>query len=192
MNGKENIINKILSDADACSAAIVANAQSRAEELIAAAKQSVEVSKAALDARIAASSQEKLHNACANAELEGKKYRLFVRRQLITRCYEQAHKQLAQMNAEERLDFLGELISKFAEDGEKVYVTKADAPNVTPMWLKGFEKHLVLGDKYIRADGGLVLEGNGYEKDLTLGSVLRYLREQTEGKVAAILGVCNE
>ena len=192
MNGKENIINKILSDADERCAEIVADAERRAAQTVGAAEEAVKRDREALDGRLQAVLQEKLRNARANAQLDGRKYRLEVRQRLVTECYDEVHRRLAAMNEEDRLDFIGELLSKFAEDGEIVYVTKADSKGVTPAWLKGFDKNLTLGSKYIRAEGGVVLEGDGYEKDLTVASVVRYLREKTEGAVADALGVRDE
>ncbi len=192
MNGKENIINKILSDADERCAEIVADAKTQAQQTVQAAQQAVREERQLLDSRIQAASDERMRNAVANAELDAKKYRLQVRQQLVGRCYDVARQRLAAMDEQQRLDFVGELLSRFAEDGETVYVTKADAKNVTQLWLDGFDKHLRLGKRYIRADGGVLLEGDGYEKDLTLANVVRYLKEQTEAQVAARLGVRNE
>lgn len=192
MNGKENIINKILSDADACCEQILSDAENSARETVQAATDAVAKDSQALEARIAANREERLRNVLANAELDAKKYRLQVKQQLVSRCYDEAYKSLASMNADDRLDFIGELITRYAEEGETVYVTSADAKQVTQLWLDGFEKRLKLGQKRLRADGGVVLEGDGYEKDLTLARVVQYLKEQTEAKVAGLLGVRNE
>ncbi len=192
MNGKENIINKILSDADEHCAKIIAAARLQAEKTVQSARETVQCDRQALDARLQSVLQERIRNANANAELEAKKYRLNAKQQLVSDCYDEAYKHLASLSKADRLDFIGTLLSRFAEDGETVYITKEDGNSVTPMWLRGFEKNLTLGNRYIRADGGVVLEGDGYEKDLTLKNVVRYLREQTEGEVASKLGVRNE
>ncbi len=192
MNGKESIINKILSDADARCAQILSAAENNAAEVVCSAGESVRTEKESLDRRIASMREERIRNARANAELEAKKYRLAVRQQLVSDCYDQAYKQIAAMDKEDRLDFIGELLTRYAEDGETVYITKTDSVSVTQMWLNGFEKHLTLGNRYIRADGGVVLEGEGYEKDLTLKRVVQYLKERTEARVAVLLGVRNE
>lgn len=192
MNGQENIINKILSDADSRCACIVADAEKVALSTVQTAEQSVRDDSAALDKRIAAMKEERVRNARANAELDAKKYRLQIRQQLISSCYDEAYQRLAALNEEDRLDFVGGLLSRYAEEGETVYITKADSKLVTQGWLNGFEKRLKLGNRFIHADGGVVLEGNGYEKDLTLKRVVQYLREQTESEVALKLGVRNE
>ncbi len=192
MNGKENIINKILADADERCKQIISDAEATAKATVAAAQSAIEADSEALEARLKLAREEYMRNARANAELNARKYRLAAKQQLVTSCYDEAYNRLAAMNAADRLDFIGELIVKYAEQGETVYVTHADSKQVTQLWLDGFDKDLKLGKKLIRADGGIVLEGDGYEKDCTLKSVVRYLREQTEAKVAVKLGVRNE
>ena len=187
MNGKENIINKILSDADTKCQSILDSANAQAQQIIAAAEASIMSDKAELDARIEAAAAERIRKSVATAELDGKKYRLNAKQQLISRCYDLAYQQLSKLNDKERLAFVGTLLDKFAEQGETVYVTEKDGKLVTQKYLDGLNKGLKLGKKYVTADGGILLEGNGYEKDLTLGRVIAYAREQTEGKVAAAL-----
>ncbi|MCH5156455.1 MAG: hypothetical protein J1G02_01095 [Clostridiales bacterium] len=187
MNGKENIINKILSDADAKAAEILSAAESSAQTIIDKAEQAIAGDRQALEQRLQTVAAERQRNRKATAELDAKKYTLERKQQLISRCYELVYDKLVHMSDEERQGLIGSLLEKYAEAGETVYVTQADAKFVTQVWLNGFEKNLTLGKKYIKADGGIVLEGNGYEKDLTLKSVVKYLREQTENKVVELL-----
>ena len=193
MNGKENIINKILSDADTNCQKILDAANAQAREIIEAAESSIAHDRAELDARIEAATAERIRNRVATAELSGKKYSLNAKQQLIQKCYDVAYEQLCKQSDKERLALIGSLIDKYAEKGETVYVAQQDGKLVTQKYLDGFEKGLKLGKKYIVADGGIVLEGAGYEKDLTLSRVIRYAREQTESKVAeSLLGVKHE
>ncbi len=192
MNGKENIINKILSDADETCSKIIAEAESQAAQTVQAARENAKRERAESDARIEQTVAERRRNALANAELAAKRYLLEAKQRLVALCYDKAYNALVSMNAQDRLDLIGELLTKYAEDGETVYITQSDAQTVTEQWLRGFEKHLRLGNRYIRADGGVVLEGAGYEKDLTFASVMRYVKEQTEAVVATKLGVRNE
>ena len=193
MNGKENIINKILSDADSKCQKILDAANAQAQEIVAAAEASIAQDKQELDLRIEATTAERIRNRLATAQLDGKKYRLNAKQKLIDKCYDVAYQQLVKLGDKERLSLIGSLLDKFAEKGETVFVTERDAKLVTQKYLDGFNKSLTLGKKCVSADGGIVLEGAGYEKDLTLSSVIRYAREQTEGRVAAVLlGESNE
>ena len=193
MNGKENIINKILSDADAKCANVIAAAEAQAKEILANAEAAIAKDRAELDARIEQASVERVRKSVATAELDGKKYRLNAKQQLIAKCYEVAYQHLLKQSDKERLALIGTLLDKYAEKGETVYVAEKDGKLVTQKYLDGFGKDLKLGKRYINADGGVVLEGDGYEKDLTLSRVISYAREQTEGRVAEkLLGVKNE
>ena len=193
MNGKENIINKILSDADTKCQNILATANEQAQAILDAAKTSVERDRAELEVRIEATTVERIRNRVATAQLDGKKYRLNAKQRLIDKCYQLAYEQLVKLNDKERLNFVANLITKYAEDGETVFVCEKDGALVTQKFLDGFNKSLKLGKKYVVADGGIVLEGDGYEKDLTLSRVIAYVREQTEAKVAeALLGAKDE
>lgn len=193
MNGKENIINKILTDSDAKCDEILSAANAQAQAILEDANNAVARDRAALEDRISANAAERKRNKKATAELDAKKYALNRKQQLISRCYDLAYGKLLKMSDEDRLDLIGSLIEKHAEKGETVYVTQADAKGVTQIWLNGFEKELKLGKQYIKADGGIVLEGDGYEKDLTVKRIVEYAREQTVGRVAEILlGVRNE
>ena len=193
MNGKENIINKILSDADTKCAKIIEQAEEQAKAIIDSAEASIARDRADLDARIESATAERIRNSVATAELEGKKYRLNAKQRLIAKCYDVAYERLLKQSDQERLALIGSLLDKYAEKGETVYVAEKDGKFVTQKYLDGFDKGLKLGKKYIKADGGVVLEGDGYEKDLTLSRVIRYAREQTESKVAvALLGEKHE
>ena len=193
MNGKENIINKILSDADTKCQNVLDAARSQAQSIVDAAKAAIERDRTELDARIVATTAERISKRVATAELDGKKYRLNAKQQLIDKCYQLAYEQLLKQSDKERLAFVGSLISKYAEKGETVFVTEKDGKLVTQKFLDGFNMKLKLGKKYVKADGGIVLEGEGYEKDLTLSRVIAYVREQTEGRVAeALLGEKDE
>lgn len=193
MNGKENIINKILSDADAKCAKLVANANEQAQQIVDAAKALADKERAELEIRLQSVADERKRNRAASVELDARKYRLGARQQLIADCYKRVYDVICGYSVEQRAKFVGTLLAKYAEKGETVYITQVDASHVTQRFLDGFELDLKLGDRYIRADGGVVLTGDGYEKNLTLNNVIRYLRESTEGNVAAILtGVKDE
>lgn len=186
MNGKENIINKILSDADRKCAEILAEAQLQAQEICENAKQVVESEKKTLDSRLEKLSDESLRNGSASAQLSARKYKLLKKQQLISACYDKALNFLENMSDKQKQDFIRKLLNDFAEDGETVFVADADSELVDQKFLNGIEKKLVLGGT-CKALGGIVLQGDGYDKDLTLEKVVAYAREQTETAVARAL-----
>lgn len=187
MNGKENIISKILSDADIRCQEILAQANAQLQATLKTCDEQIDADKQALDTRIEAQSKERLKNRLATAELDARKYKLNAKQCLIAECYDKAYSKLKTLSDKEKTAFLSSLISNFAEKGETVLIAEADKGVVTQKFLDGFDKNLTLGKKCHGADGGIILEGKGYEKDLTLSMVISYLREQTESQVAAVL-----
>lgn len=187
MNGKENIINKILSDADEKCSRIVNNAEQAAAELKLQAENSAELDRQALQIKVDSQTAERIRNRVATAELDARKYALDSKQRIISECYDRALKRLAALPAKEKQAFVTGLLKKYAEQGETVIAAKTDKDVITQKVLDEVNKKLVLSKSYHDEQGGVILEGVGYEKDLTLKRIVEYLREQTEGKVAAAL-----
>lgn len=187
MNGKENIINKILADADAKCAQIIDAAKAQALALNSDAKAYAESEKDALQKKVEVVFADKIANMQANAELDARKYVLLKKQKLISACYEKAYAGIVKMNAKQKTAFITILIKEHAENGETVYACKADKDVVTQAFLDGFNKKLTLAKSFLDEDGGIVLEGKGYDKDLTLKRVIAYAREKTEAQVAVAL-----
>ena len=187
MNGKENIINKILSDADAKCQEIIARAQAQAEQTKAIAKALSDAETQSVAKRLASLSAEREHNLKASAMLEARKYRLGKKQQLISRCYDKALATLKSLSGKDKEKFLAKLIETYADKGETVLICKADKDIVTQKFLDGFNKKLVLGKNFAEIEGGLILQGDGYDKDLSLTKVLAAIRNDTEASVANAL-----
>lgn len=186
MNGKENIIARILADADARAKSIVDEANARAQHAQDAARESAQADRAALEQKIVALTAERKANALSNAKLDARKYLLAGKQKLIADCYDKAKDTLLSMDATQKREFLTKLLGLYAEQGETVNYARADADIVTQQLLDGIGKGLVLGQA-CDFEGGLVLCGKSYDKDLTLTKLVQYAREKTEAAVAAVL-----
>ena len=187
MNGKENIINKILSDADEKCRRIVEAAEQSAIEIKRNADVQAANERKALETRVESVTAERIRNRVATAELDARKYKLNAKQQLIAQCYDKALKHLAELPVKDKQQFVVSLLKKYAEKGETVLIAKCDKDVVTQKLLDSVGKSLTLGKSFHNEAGGVVLQGNGYDKDLTLSRIVGYLREQTESKVAATL-----
>lgn len=186
MNGKESIIQRILSDADAKCNEIVASAEAQAERIILAAEQKSAADARELDARATAQADEIIRNKLAASRLSARKYKLNAKQKLIAECYQAALDSLYNAPAAKRAEFIGKLIERYAEEGETVLVSERDAEFVTQKYLDGFGKKLTLGSERIDR-GGVVLVGEGYQKDVSLDKLVQYSRLETEAKVSAAL-----
>lgn len=187
MNGKDNIISKILSDADASCQEKLNAARKQAALIAEQADAQISADKQALESRVDAMSAERVRNRLATAELDARKYKLNAKQSLISDCYNKAYDTIKNLSVKEKETFISGLLKRYAEKDETVCICKADKDVVTQKFLDGFNKGLILGKTFVDADGGIILMGKGYEKDLTIKSVLAYVRERTEGQVAAAL-----
>ncbi|MBR2974725.1 MAG: V-type ATP synthase subunit E [Clostridia bacterium] len=187
MNGKSKIIERILSDADSKCAEISAAAQLRAEQTVAQADSKIAQEKQALTERLQNQAQDIVKNKLANAALDARKYKLECKQNLIASCYDKALERLVKSTDAEYKKIISDLLNKFAEDGESVCIADKDADVITQRFLDGVGKDLTLSDKRINATGGVVIEGNGYDKDLTFEALVSYAKADTEATVAELL-----
>lgn len=193
MNGKENIINKILADADNKCAEILATAELQAQEITNLSKVYVDAESQSMSRRLETLAAERERNSLANADLDARKYKLLQKQRLIGVCYDKALASLAKMSEKDKLAFIGKILKAYAEKGETVLVCKADKNLVTQKFLDGLNLGLTLGKTNIDAAGGVVLQNASYDKDLTLEKLVAYSRERTEARVAkALFGDKNE
>lgn len=187
MNGKSKIIERILSDADSKCAEISAAAQLRAEQTLADAETKIAQEKQALADRLEKQSQDLVKNKLANAALDARKYKLECKQNLIASCYDKALDCLVKSTDAEYKKIISDLLNKFAEDGESVCIAQKDADVITQSFLDSVGKNLTLSAKRINATGGIVIEGNGYDKDLTFEALVSYAKADTEATVAELL-----
>lgn len=187
MNGKSKIIERILSDADSKCAEISAAAQLRAEQTLADAETKIAQEKQALADRLEKQSQDLVKNKLANAALDARKYKLECKQNLIASCYDKALECLVKSTDAEYKKLISDLLNKFAEDGESVCIADKDAGVITQSFLDSVGKNLTLSANRINAMGGIVIEGNGYDKDLTFEALVSYAKADTESTVAELL-----
>jgi vacuolar-type H+-ATPase subunit E/Vma4 len=187
MNGKSKIIERILSDADSKCAEISAAAQLRAEQTLADAETKIAQEKQALADRLEKQSQDLVKNKLANAALDARKYKLECKQNLIASCYDKVLECLVKSTDAEYKKLISDLLNKFAEDGESVCIADKDADVITQRFLDSVGKNLTLSANRINATGGIVIEGNGYDKDLTFEALVSYAKADTESTVAELL-----
>lgn len=187
MNGKENIIKRILDDAQVKCAQIVDNANKSAEKIVAKAQSDAQDDFALLQTKLQKQHADKTNNAVLQAQLESRKYVLAQKQSIIGLCYDKAKDALANLGDKERSEFLRNVLTEFAEDGEVVFVNANDVKLITEQILASTGKKLVLGNTCAEIDGGVILQGDGYVKNLSLQRLVDYARQNTEGAVAHAL-----
>lgn len=187
MNGKENIIQRILDDADKKCAQIIDDAKAYASKVIAGANTFADDEQRKLACRIDEQKKQMDGSAIINAQLQARKYKLDCKQKLIASCYDKAMQVIAGYKSSERLNFLHKLIEKYAESGETVVICKCDKDIVTQKWLDSFGKNLKLSTNLLDEQGGILLEKDTYTKNLTLARLIQIAKQETEGAVSSAL-----
>ena len=192
MQGKQKIIDDILSSARTAATAIVAEAEAevRAEldalraELDAAQKESLE--KAAAAAKELYDGQVKL------GELEAGKALLSAKQACVAAVYYGVKRKILTAPDAVYLKILQGVIVKYAEDGDEIIAAKSDK-RVTAEWVKkvasAAKKKLTLSKEKGDFEGGVILRNARYDRDLTVDAIVEELKERTVYDTAKRLGL---
>lgn len=185
MDGKEKIIARILEDAESKSSAIVENARQAGEKLLNEATQEVAEARAVAENKCSIEHGEILKRKLSVAQLDIKKYNLAKKQQIVTETFDRAFKKVMEMDDKKYLLFITKLLKMYAEKGEQLVLCQKGKKVVTSKIASEFG--VTLSEKTAQFEGGFVLEGNGYDKDVTLKTLLQQLRFEHESSVASLL-----
>ena len=192
MQGKQKIIDDILSSAKATAKAIVAEAEAevRAEldalraELDAAQKEALE--------RADAAAKELFDGQVKLGELEANKALLAAKQACVSAVYYGVKRKILSAPDAEYLRILQAVIVKYCEDGDEVIAGKSDK-RVTAEWLKkvssAAKKKLTLSKEKGDFEGGVILRNAKFDRDLTVDAIVEELKEQTVYDTVAYLGL---
>ena len=183
--GKEEIINRILSDADAESAEILRVANERAESIIAAANERAASDRAEAKEQADGRAKRISEGKAASARLDAAKILLAEKRRVIDEIYARALKRLLEMKETEALKLLEKLLISHAEDGDEIVFAKNFA------YAKGAaalpvvkERKLKISTDAAEIDGGCILRGKLCDKDLSYGALLNADKEEYQAEIA--------
>lgn len=179
-----DIIDKIISDAEADAARSVDEARRRAEAISAASEARLGRDAAAAHEKVERQAAQERAMALKMAELDERKRVLAARRSVIDAAFARALELLAAMPDGQKSAFYDRLLSGCAQAGERVFCTERDAAIMAPLAAK---HGLVLGGERLSGCGGFTLEHCGVVKNCTFEVLLRARRSELETKVAALL-----
>lgn len=182
MEGKEAIIAEIIGKAEKIADGIISDATSERDEVLETVR-ITETSKrdeAIAAARIAA--DEIVLRRKTLAELEARKTELAAKQRIIDETFNEAIKKILNMTDHIYREFIGDLIIRYAEEGDTVIVAERDTARLHADWLQSVSakcgKHLTLSPETHKDKGGVILCGKLYDKNLTLGSILNAARDE--------------
>ena len=169
--------DKMTAEADSYKERVVAEAQEKARALL---------EQAAKDSE---NNVETLIGRGKNAsELLTRKTLLAAKQQIVGKVFSDVRKKLLDMPKSEYLALIARLIDVYAEKGDKVILSKQapiTAEEVTA--LSASKKLGLVAFKTGDFDGGIVLSGEKFDKDLTFSALIDAEREAFESQAAAKL-----
>ena len=121
------------------------------------------------------------------AELDARKLTLAAKTKVLDVVYERTLENLRNLDKEAYSALVFGMLEN-AKDGDVVTISKREKDIVTKESLAEFAKKkgikLTLAEQFGDFDGGIVLGGNGVDKNFTFEVEVALLKEQTEAKTA--------
>ena len=182
---KENIVNRIVEDAQKEAETIVAAAEKRASEILFVAEEKAQKERRETEKEVAEKIKEIEERKQATARLDGAKILLAAKRSVIDGVYAQALERLVSLGKEDTLSLSAALLSGYADEGDTVLLAEnypfAKELSILPV-VKS--KKLQISDTRVRIDGGFLLIGKQTDKNLSYGAILAMDREENQSKIA--------
>lgn len=197
MNGIEKITEKILGDAQAQVAAILADAKKEADGIVSSyqAEAAEQKQKMAEVAETQAAEQER--RIISSAELDARKAILARKQALIAQAFDATKKKITTMDEPSYIDFLCTLAAQSVLDGkEEVVLSAEDSQKFGQKVVDGANKilqdagkvgELTLSNENRPIVGGLVLKGRDLEVNCALDTVISLLKDDLSAEVAKAL-----
>lgn len=188
--GREEILSRILSDAEAEAAEIVRAAEQRAAEIVRAAEDSLAADRAAAEEEARERARRIKEGRAATARLDGAKVLLAEKRRVIDGIYLRALSSLLALEKHESLLLLGRLLEENAEEGDEVVFAEnfpyAEEAKGLPVVKK---KNLTVSGERLPIKGGCILRGKVCDTDLSYSALLAADREEHQAEIAlAVFG----
>lgn len=186
--GKEEIVNRILSDAETEAAEILRSANERAEGIIAVANERAADERAEAEKEAGGRAKRISEGKAASARLDSAKILLAEKRRVIDEIYARAMKKLLEMKEKDALKLIEKLLVAHAEEGDEIMLAKnfAYAKSVEALPVVK-ERKLKISAKYAEIDGGCILRGKLCDKDLSYGALLNADKDEYQAEIAASL-----
>ncbi len=182
----DNLIERILQDAQASVDKILADANATCEELRRDRDGRIAENAAAQLKTRETQVKEILDGAATRARLDGRKELLAAKREVLNQTFETAYRTLCNQDADRLSALYARVLKAEAEAGDTVVPAAPDREAVKrAVALSGADVRVADHDAPI--ERGFLLMGKSYEKDCSLSAILSELRDREETKVAEVL-----
>ena len=188
--GREEIVARIISDAEAEAAEIVRAAKERAEEIVTAAEKLAGKDRAETLSEVAERTKRISEGKAATARLDSAKIQLSEKRRVIDEIYNRAFERLMALNERDTIKLLEWLLSEYAEQGDEIVLAKnfPDMIGATELPVVK-ERGLHFSSGRADIDGGCILHGKLSDKNLSYSALLNADKEEFQAELASKLFV---
>lgn len=193
MQGKQKIIDELLSSARSTAAAVIAEATEQSNAELEELRAELEKARAEADTAAQVAADAAYSGRVKLGELEANKELLRAKQACVSAVYDGVREKLLSASDVEYLKILQAYIISACEDGDEVIAAKRDAKRVTAAWIKkvsaSAKKKLKLSDETGDFSGGVILRNAKYDRDLTVDAIVEELKERTVADTVAKLGL---
>ena len=189
MKGLERITQRIQTDAQGQIEALTAAGRRQAQEITEKYEDQARQLRQADQEKAARDAQQDQRRAQSGADRTRREQLLACKQQLIDDTFRQARQQLTQLPREKYVHLLVQLAVKNGAGTEEIILSPGDAP-LGQQVLEGANaqgRHFRLSAEQRPTGGGLILKQGSVECSCTFPEILRQLRQEMSGEVAAIL-----
>ena len=181
------IVKKIIEDAEATAAKMISDAEAAVSERVEAARKELEKNKTATIERTKTRLKQEEAQKANLVKTQERKEQLAARQNAITQVFDIVRKELAGASATQLQKLVEALITKFGKDGDTVIIAKADDKKLPESFFKSLKVKNLKRELSGKIDSGIILENPRTETRLTLNEILETLRDKTELEVSRMI-----
>lgn len=181
----QNIIDKIIADANTEAETIIKTAEDKAKGVIENANTEAERIRKETEQSVLAQTQSILEKKEASARLESAKILLAEKRKVLQCIYKMALDELVALDKESTVQLASSLLEKYAEEGDVLYFAQnyKYVDEVCRLPIVKTRK-ITVSNERISLDGGMRLIGKTADKDLSYGSILEADKQRYQADIA--------
>ncbi len=197
MAGIENIKERIIADADSKAAEILKAAKEKADEIIAKANEKALKKSKEIEQKSQYEANERKRIIHSMVELGIRKDILSAKQEVLCQVFEEAQNKINALTGEEYEKILISMLLETIESGNKeIVISKNDINRISPDFMdkikkafkeKGKTADIKLSMEDVSFGGGFIIRGKGIEINNSFEAILNMKRDEIEPKVAELL-----
>ena len=183
---KQDIVERILSDANAAAEKTIAAAQNRADAILAQANAYAEALRVETQVQAAEYDADVKEKRKAAARLESAKVLLAEKRKVLDYVYAEALMRLKTLSKEDALALFERLLIAYADEGDVMVFAPGFAyQSEVAAFPVVKQKKLQMANETAEIEGGFLLRGARSDKDLSFEALIALDKEQYLSSIAA-------